>query len=213
LQYWKDFSENFKISEVGTVSLSHLLKEAIEEDITLLRKDLKPYLVQFFGNPIFTTVDKQINLWKASFGVTEQYETKSAVSAEHRERDIQFLVTKLLKVYGDDLGGLEMILTALKEKQILSSFNIFNKFDFLYGTKLLSTYRDVKLVYESLVDNSYQFSQSILIDPKYPDIIYEIEDLNDSSIKVVKNLVYPVGSLFKGKFLKTLKNVIKDNID
>jgi hypothetical protein len=214
LQYWGDFTKNFgMIKGAGKVDLSSLLKEAVEEDLDFLRKDLKPYLVQLYGDPMFIQVDKQTNLWKANFGVTERYETKSAVSVESKEKDIQFIVTKLLKVYGNDRGGMEMILTAIQEKQVLSSFSIFNKFDFLYGTKFLSTYRDVKLIYESLIDMSYQFSQSVLIDPKYPDIIYAIEDLHDASIQIVKNVLYPVGSVFKARFLKDLKNIVRDNIE
>ena len=213
LQYWDSFSKTFGVNKAGKMSLKHLLKEAIEADMTQLRQELKPTLHDFYNGPLFTGLDRQVNLWRSIFGITEVYETKTAVSFDEKEKDIQFLTTKLLKVYGDDKGGLELLLAAIRDKKVLSSFQIFNKFDFLYGIKTLSLFRKVNIIYEVMIDTNYQISQSIMLDPKYPDIIYAIEDMKEPSVKIVKNVIYPIGAGFEKRFLKLLKNEIKENVD
>lgn len=213
LQHWEGFSKAYGITKPGKTSLSHLLKGAIKEDITNYRQELKSVLFDFYNEESFDKVGQQTDLFRSFFGITEKYNTKTAVDVYNKEKDIQFIFTKLLKVYGTDKGELELLIAALREKRPLGAFEIFNKFDFLYGIKFLSTYKRVGITYESLIDMNYQFSQSISIDAKQFDIITKLEDLKDSSIKIVKNVIYPVGGIFTGRFYRQLKNTIKDNVD
>jgi hypothetical protein len=205
-QYWPEFSKRFKIEKEGQTSLKHLLKEAMDEDQDVLRKQLKTLTVQFFDDKVFNNLDKQINLWRSAFGISKSYDVDVTVDALTREKSIQFLVTKLLANYGNDRGSLELISVALKEKQPLHSFKVFKEFDFLYGTKILSTFRRVNLVYEALIDSSYQEHLAIQIDPEYPEVMDKIRELG--TVKVVKNVVYPVNGTFKIAVFEDLKEAI-----
>lgn len=210
-QYWDKFSQKFGIASTGSMSLGHLLKEAIDEELSRLRNDLKFSLTAFYEYEDFLSVEKQTNLWRSFFGVVKQQKINTAVTFEHKEKDIQFLYSKLLKVYGDDKGNLELLVEALEKRKNINTFEIFNKFDFLYGTKLLSIYRKVDIMYEAAIDTSYQFSQSVLIDSSYTDVLEALEDIRD--IKIVRNVIYPVGPSFSRAFYKELKNTIKNVVD
>jgi hypothetical protein len=204
-QYWPEFSRRFGIEKEGKVSLKHLVKEAMEEDLTIYRKQLKTLIVQFFDNKQFNDIDKQVNLWRSVFGISKVYDVDVMVDAMSKEKSIQFLVTKLLAQYGNDRGSLELLTVALKEKQPLHSFKVFKEFDFLYGSKVLSTFRRVNLVYEALLDSSYQDHLAIQVDPDYPEVLDKLKE--NPTIKVVKNVIYPLG-----KFKTSLFDEIKDAI-
>lgn len=205
-QYWPEFSKKFGISKEGKTSLAHLLKEAMEEDLGVYRKQLKTLIVQFYDTKTFNDIDKQINLWRSSFGITKVYDVDTIVDALNREKSIQFLVTKLLAQYGNDRGSLELLAVALKERQPLHSFKVFKEFDFLYGAKVLSTFRRVNLVYEALLDSSYQEHLAIQVDLDYPEVLDKLKE--SPAVKVVKNVVYPMNGSFKTALFDELKEAI-----
>lgn len=210
-QYWGDFSKAYGISKAGKISLQHLLKEAIDEEFEKLRDELKPSLTKFYDHDDFVTLENQVGLWRSFFGIVKQEKIDTAVSVSNKEKDIQFLITKLLKVYGKDRGGLELLLSALDTRRQLSTFDVFEKFDYLYATKLLGVYRKVRIMYEGGVDMDYQFSQSIMVDSDEEELIERLDELPDS--KIVKNVIYPTGSVFNKGFYRAFKNLIKDTID
>lgn len=210
-RYWDEFSSTYGVSKSGKVSLKNLLKEAIDEEFQRLRDELKPALTKFYEYDDFTTLENQVDLWRSFFGIVRQEKIKTAVTVHNKEKDIQYLVSKLLKVYGDDRGNLELLISALEERKILSSFEIFNKFDYLYGTKLLAIYKRIPIIYEGTIDIDYQLSQSIAVDKKETELIDRLDEL--SNVVVVKNVIYPNGPVFNKGFYRSLKNLIKDVID
>jgi len=210
-RYWDEFSSTYGVSKSGKVSLKNLLREAIDEEFQRLRDELKPALTKFYEYDDFTTLENQVDLWRSFFGIVRQEKIKTAVTVHNKEKDIQYLVSKLLKVYGDDRGNLELLISALEERKILSSFEIFNEFDYLYGTKLLSIYKRIPIIYEGTIDIDYQLSQSIAVDKKETELIDRLDEL--SNVVVVKNVIYPNGPVFNKGFYRSLKNLIKDVID
>jgi hypothetical protein len=64
----------------------------------------------------------------------------------------------------------------------------------------------VNLVYEALIDSSYQEHLAIQIDPEYPEVMDKIRELG--TVKVVKNVVYPVNGTFKIAVFEDLKEAI-----
>jgi hypothetical protein len=209
-EFWNEFSTLFDSTlEQGSVGLGKYLREAFEEDLEGLRKELKPALTKMFHEQEFKTLDKAVNMWRARFGISRQGSVDVAVDVFDRHRDIQKLVAELYKSYGNDKGNLELLIAAIHEKETLNAFDVFRDHNFLYGTKIISVYHGVAMTFEATIDLSYMVSQSIVVDNF--DVLDEVEE--QKGIKVVKNIIYPVGDTFSYRFFRELKDAIGDVIE
>lgn len=214
-EHWESFLTIFdgKLDSNTYLNLRTILKEAIDDDMRELRKSLKPALIEMFSERDFASLDKTINIWRGFFGgsfITRGRKYGTVITHERKNKDIQQLYGKLLKVYGEDKGNLEMILEDINSNRPLNAFDIFDKYDYLYGTRIRSVYRKVLLVFEASIDMINHSSQSLYI--RDDEVLDAIEE-EFRSVKRVGSVLYPVGGVFLPSFLRELKNIIKEISD
>jgi hypothetical protein len=208
--YWKEFDSMFRESlGSGVVNLNGYLIEAMEDDTEELREELRPLLTGMFDSDSCRQLDRSVQQWRSRFGVRTYQKTNSLVRFEDKQRDIQKLTTKVFDVYGNDKGNLELLLTAIKNGDPLNSFQIFRQKDFLYGARVYSAYSKIPLIFEATVDMAHMLTQSITIDDQ--DVLDEIQ--GSRGVKVVKNVVYPVGESFNIRFFRELEDAIQGPSD
>jgi len=218
LEHWDNFLTIFKDSKLDSdylnlrTILNEHLKEVIEDDMKELRKKLKPALFEMFNDKQFKLLDNTINAWKTWFKISS-YKTREnkgpVISQERKKKDIQSLYGKLLREYGDDKGNLEMLSIDIVENHILSAFDIFKDYDFLYGTRILSHQDRVPLIFEAMIDTALNVSQSIYVGNE--EVLDKIEE-REKLVKRVGNVLYPVGESFSFKFFRVFKDAVEDAV-
>jgi len=214
-EHWDNFLTIFdgKLDSNTYLNLRTILKEAVEDDIKELRRTLKPALIEMFNEQDFASLDKTISIWRGFFSgtfITRGKEFETVITHERKGKDIQQLYGKLLRIYGDDKGNLEMLIENINDNRPLNAFDIFDKYDYLYGTRIRSVYRKVLLVFEATIDMINHSSQSIYI--RDDEVLDAIEE-EFKSVKRVGNVLYPVGGVFLPSFFRALKNIIKEISD
>lgn len=217
-EYWDSFQEIFdgKLDSNCYLNLRALLnedmREVIEDDMRDLRKGLKPALTEMFNEQDFKSLDKAVNVWKSWFQVSS-YKTREnkgpVVSCERKGKDIQRLCGKLLREYGEDKGGLEMLLEDVDSNRPLNAYDVFKDYDFLYGTRIQSRLDNVPMIFEAMIDIAFNLSQSIYIGDK--EVLDEIEE-QITTVKRVGNVLYPVGGQFNPGFFRALKDIVEDAV-
>ena len=166
-EHWDKFQDMFngELNEFSSLNLKSLLNEAMEDDFKVIRDDLKPALIEMYNGEDFSALDKMVHVWQARFGISEIITNKNsvAVMSSRKGKDIQKLVGNVLHAYRKDRGGLEMLLTDIRTGNPLTSYEVFKKFNYLYGSRVASSYNDIKLIFESSVDMSGMISETIYI--------------------------------------------------
>ena len=211
-EHWDVFCSIFDSVPTNNVhlNLKGLLNETAEEELKDLRRELKVVLAKVFDSTEFKKMDRIVNSWKWRFptiSFTSREKLSVAITHEDRKNDIQELYGRLLEVYGEDRGNLEMLISAVQSGEPLSAYEILQGYDNMYGTRIHSRYEGVNLHFESLVDMAGQLTQSFFTDNK--DLLAAIEE-ESREVKVVKSVIYPIGGSFTFRFLKLLSDVIED---
>jgi len=210
-EHWDVFQEMFvgELNNDSYLNLKNLLNEAMEDELGDLRNDLKPALFEMFNEQRFTSLDKTIKVWQGRFGINQIAVNKKKIIATsaHKGKDIQRLHGELLRAYGEDKGGLEMLLSDMKSSRPLGAYDVFKKYDYLYGTRVISEFEDVTLVFEAAIDMAFMTSASIYIDDE--DVLDEVED-QIVTVKRVGNVLYPADEKFNVGFFGTLYDIIEE---
>jgi len=213
-EHWDVFQEMFigELNDDAELNLSELLIEAIEDELLELRKGLKPALVKMINEQQFTALDKTVKVWGSTFGIERIItdRNKVAVTIGHKGRDIQKLYGNLLRAYGEDKGGLEMLLADIASDRPLGAYSVIKKYDFLYGDRVVSVFGDVTLIFEAVVDTAFMTSCSIYISDE--DVLDEAED-RLITIKRVGNVLYPFAEQFDVGFFNSLRNILEETIE
>lgn len=210
-EHWDNFQEMF-IGDLSTdsyLNLKELLVEAMEDELKDLRANLKPSLLEMYNEQRFNSLDKTVKVWQARFGVNRIITNRSKVivTAEHKGRDIQQLYGKLLRIYEEDRGGLEMLIADMENSRPLGAYDVFKKYDYLYGSRAVSDHLDVKLIFEANIDMAFILSESVYIDDE--EVLDEIED-EVATVKRVGNVIYPSDEMFDVGFFDILYNIIEE---
>jgi hypothetical protein len=211
-EHWDIFCSIFDSALTNNVylNLKGLLNETAEEEMEDLRRELKVSLARVFDTTEHKQMDKIVNTWKWRFP-TISYDTReklsAAISQENRKNDIQALYAKLIEVYGNDRGNLEMIIGALQSGEPLNAFDILKGYDNIYGTRIKSRYEDVEMYFQSLVDMANQLTQSIHTNDD--ELLAAVEE-ESNEVKVVNSVIYPKGGAFTFRFLRLLADIIED---
>jgi hypothetical protein len=212
LVYWNQFSTKFGLEpQSKQVNLSKHLKEALDNDLSELREELKPVFTQLFEKEEFEDLIKTVDLWKSRFGVHSYLtqNSKIAVSVEYKEKDIQKVISSLVEFYGQDKGNMELFIEAVKNQRPINSFKALQDYDFLFGSRIYSKFDHTQMVFEAVMDMTYLGTQSIYFsDKRNEDILKELDE--NGACKVVGNVVYPRNRKFEDTFLKDLKHIIED---
>lgn len=210
-EHWDNFQEMFtsKLTNDSYLDLNIFLNEALEDDLKELREELKPALFKLFSEKVFTSLDRSIQVWVGRFGVTTYLTDKAnaVVTSENKSKAIQKLHGDLLRAYGDDKGGLEMLLSDIQSKRPLGAHDVFKKYDHLYGTRIRSVQENVTLIFEATVDMAFMTSQSIFVSEE--DVLDKVEEESEV-VKRVGNVLYPEGEFFPIGFFETLQDAIEE---
>jgi len=213
-EHWESFCSIFDSAPTNNtyLNLNSLLNETMEEEMQDLRQELRVALAHMYDEADFQKLEKAATTWKWRFGVTS-YETKRKgvsvpVTFESRSKDIQKLYDRLVKVYGEDRGNLEMLVEAINKGQPLNTFKVFKGYDYLYATRIRSRYGGIDLFFEALLDNTHQMSQTIYV-PKADDLLDKMEEESEE-IRRVRSVLYPKGGGFTSRFLRILSDAIED---
>jgi ribosome-binding factor A len=114
---------------------------------------------------------------------------------------------KLMKQLPEDIGQLELILSALMDGGEIAQYDAFADVTALYGVRVQSVTNGTQLVYEGMVDRVGIESESILVDNQ--DVLDEVKS-RFNGVKVVNKVLFPVSGVFVKGFMKKLKDIIED---
>jgi len=213
-EHWDEFQGMFteSLNDDMELNLQELLNEALEDELSDLRKGLKPSLVKMYNEQNFELTDKTIKVWNSVFGIDQIItdRNKVAVTSGHKGKDIQKLYGKLLRAYGEDKGGLEMLLADIENDRPLGAYSEVKKFDYLYGDRVVSVLHDITLIFEAVVDTAHMTSESIYVSDN--DVLDELED-QLTSVKRVGNVLYPESERFDVGFFSALRNILEDTTE
>jgi len=213
-EHWVAFQNMFEGAPLlgngnSYLDLRSLLIETNEEDLEKLRHELKPALTSMVQEAPFAAVDKSIQLWRSIYGIDRRITDSKRVllRGENTGNDVQKLFGRLIRVYGEDKGGLEMLLADVADDRPLGAYRVFNKYSHLYGERVVSSLADVTLIFEATVDMAFLVSESIYIDDV--DVLDEIEQQLDD-VKRVGNVLYPVGERFENSLFMRLYDLVQE---
>ena len=211
-EHWDSFCSIFDgtISNNTYLNLGSLLNETMEEEMKDLREELRVALANMYDQDEFRKLNSSSGTWRWRFGVVNfdsKKKLKVAVTQERRSKDIQELYTRLLEVYGNDRGNLEMILEAIKDRSPLNAYRVFKNYDYLYGTRIHSRYHKVDLYFEALVDTTYHLTETIYCNNE--ELLSKIEE-ESNEVKRVRSVLYPKGGVFTNRFFRVLGETIED---
>jgi len=190
---------------------SNFLKEASEDKAGSAYAELKAVLVKLLNKAPISYMNQSVVSWVYSFGKV-RYETPSDVLLkwETLQPDTSRLLERLRASYKDDSGSIEMIADMLNfSKPGLNAFEVFKNYDFLSGTVIRSNLNGVNMSLDTMVDMSFNRSESIRIDDQ--NIVDEIEA--DYEVGVARGIIYPKDKSFPAGFYGRLKKHILDIMD
>lgn len=207
--YWDKFANSIlninprqRFENPFQLDLSHILKEAKEDVFEKEFQEFEKVFKSITKNKDFQDVISHRNIWLRFFKVQkEDVDDKNSVFTIGRfNRDFKNIVKQTKKVYRDDLGGLQQVTDGIKKEDSLINFEVFEKFDNLISTRILSRLGGEDLIYNVSLDLGFNFVESI--STTFEPFLERLEDF--SLISIEKNTASPFG----GKFtLLQIKNI------
>ena len=209
-EHWDNFLAIFdgKLAK-GYLNLRSKLNEALDDEMDSLVKELKPTLMRAFTNPPMDDLEEDIGRYKARFGVSSYKEQRVPIAYDTKKRDLMRLYESLLEAYRDDVGSMEMLVSAFRDKTPLSAFDIFKHYDYIYGARVRSDYLGITMLMEATVDMTFVISETIYVEDQ--DVV-DVVEADIQSVKVVGNVIYPRGERFQGSFYRELYEIIEDTV-
>jgi len=189
------------------ISLDQFLNEA-EDEIESLLNMVNINLHELMVRQPINNVDNDLEHWSRLFkGNDISKEDDVALRIGNLEQNMKALNQEIRNKYSDDRGNLELLIDALKNKTPLNAFDVFKNYNYLFGGRMKTVYSGVSMYFEAMVDNSFNMTESILIES--PELLDEIEDYK--GVKVAKNIVFP--NTTTGRFLSSFFGDLKKAID
>ena len=208
-QHWDDFVSNaFEGNkQLKRLNLSKYMKESILESKKNILLETNNLFSNMFDAPKFRNVRYNLGKWRSKFGGCSYVkEHNILVKHSHSVKDIKNALRLVRKQYENNRGYLEMFSQALKEKKSLERFDVFKKYNYIYGDSYYSKFRDTKLTFESKITKKFDIFESLQVkdDDVFDEIITNIRSVHSSR----NNTIIPVGKTFTRKFFKSLQEVI-----
>jgi hypothetical protein len=205
--YYDDFNTKVaKVHGLTKIDLTKLINEAIKEVeetsyerlYNALAKDLRK------SKNVMATM-ALMNHWLHTFPTSKfvQSEEKVAIRANDFDNDVKKLVGEIRKLYGEDLGNVDILVDAIESGKALGAIE---NYDYLVGIKIQSVYEGTNLILEMQINTSMIPSQSI-----YVDTIGVMDELeNYRTVKALYRKVFPVGQMFEPSIFGNIKDIIDD---
>ncbi len=207
VMWWAEFSDLFGGNlYCGKLRLGNYLMEAMEDKHAKIVDQIKPALTLLYESKVFDKLDKAVLLWNSWFKPSKLLRPDVPVAVESKYKDIQRVSSKLKRLYRGDLGNLELLVEACREQQPLNSFEVFKEHDYIYGSRAVSVYEGTPMTFEATLDTSYLMAQSIAVENE--DVALEFDDM--SGVKVVRNVLFPLGGSFTNEVFRRLKEELEN---
>lgn len=201
---WDSFGKLFKMPlEHGKKAMKIVEAKGAEED-KKVEKAIKAITDLFMSDPTISACRKSTRnfLYNTVYVKRLPFNSLGAVEIEANVAG-----DMIKQCYGQDLGNLDLLTKAIREKSPLNTFDCFSMFDYLYGQKIQAKYMEAQMIFESYVRFDYTSSERLYIDDI--DIIEELKD--DNGVVIANRMVHPVATNFGENFWTKLKGIIEDN--
>lgn len=210
---YQEFNEKvINVIEKTELDLTPLLEEAQQEDLGQIYAELKSVIK---GSILLKRAITQtviiFNSWKNIFPsqIYLKADKNTLLDLNNFDKATDRLIEEIKKVYGLDVGELEILLEALKAGDDLSKYEPFSQYQNILGCKVKSNYEDVLLTLDLKVDMSFTPNQFIEVQSeKAEDLVQEMT--RSGLVRVNKNFIYPKSWMFVPAIFTNLKKEIKD---
>jgi len=173
--------------------LAHVLTVDLRENRSVKRTlVLMNYWLTVFKNSKFLPMSGQV-----------------AVQLNTYDRSIRDLADRIQNIHTDDIGTIEMMIKNIQDDRPLNAYEPFAEYDFLVGCRIQSEYNGVIMILEVTVNLGMIATQSIYIESQ--DVLDDLESYR--TVKVVKDMVFPVGEMFRPSIFNNIKDIIDDLAD
>lgn len=182
------------------------MREAIDSKIGQMQIDI----VQALKNVAFAS-KLTYKQYVQTFNYTKDLTPPNIlIDVMKKDADLNLIAQML----GEDIGELELILTAIQQNKPLSKFEAFQKYDYLAGCRLQSLpIPTVTFIYEGVLDQQYIERETIAVsDPDICKILQErVKNKIITSGKWAR--VFPIDKWFDTNFYSILKEVTLSDFD
>jgi len=210
---FQEFNEKvINVIEKSELDLTPLLEEAQQEDLGQIYAELKSVIK---GSILLKRAITQtviiFNAWKNIFPsqIYLKADKNTLLDLNDFDKATDKLIEEIKKVYGLDVGGLEILLEALKAGDDLSKHEPFSRYQNILGCKIKSNYEDVLLTLDLKVDMSFTPNQFIEVQSEEAEDLVQ-EMARSGLVRVNRNMIYPKSWMFVPVIFTDLKKEIKD---
>lgn len=209
-KHWNSFNKLFggKLEHGKSLKVKGLFEANVDE-LKAIRFELMRSIKNFFNLRKFKALRLIYMNFRKYFKINNTSSPRCVVALDDIDKGILNLYGKILEEYGEDRGTLEMMDTAFQEQKPLGKFTVFGRNEFICGLRAESRINGVILVLDlgiDINDVGGAIHQSLYIGN--PEVIDEIKDRKD--VKIVKNVIYPVGDMFTENFFNNLNDIISE---
>jgi hypothetical protein len=125
------------------------------------------------------------------------------------DKSIRDLVNRIQNIHTDDIGNLEMMIDTIQDDRPLNAYEPFAEYDYLVGCRVQSEHNGVVLILELTVNMAMVPTQSIYIESQ--EVLDEIEGYK--TVKVLKDMVFPVGEMFRPAIFNNIRDIIDETME
>lgn len=210
-QHWGAFQKDMKKfgmvrndGQSHSLVFSNLMCEAKEDDVTPTLHDA---LVACLASEPCSTVRQNLNLWTTVFGAKGHSATSVFIRfGKNAKTDLDARLSELSIVYKGDRGEAELIQDTLENTKSLKYFSVFEDYEYLYGSVIMSTFAGIQMVFTSLIDMNFIPQERIAI--KDEKVLEAIDGLE--GVVSYRGEVFPRYKHFNPSFFRKLKKEIMD---
>jgi hypothetical protein len=149
-----------------------------------------------------------LNYWLSLFpqSTYAQMSSPVAVNLGSYDRSIRELIDRIKNIYSDDIGNLEMMMNAIRQDLPINAYAPFSEFDYVVGVRIKSEFQGIIMVLEMTINLAMIPTQSIYIESA--DLLEELKSYR--TVKVLKDMLFPMGQMFAPSVFHNIKDIIID---
>ena len=170
------------------------VKEAVEASIPLLKKDIIKALTDIVRASKLSA-NSFINTFRNSRDLTP---ATAVIKYFRQQTSFNELSSKL----PDDVGELQIILSAIKERKPLAAYDPFYGMHTLCAATV-ATNVGTKVIYQGRIDLNFVETETLVVGD-----VQKAAEIDDASVKVQGVNVFPVGGIFGRRFYVELKDLL-----
>jgi len=188
------------------------IKEQRSEMIhSLYSKLMRTMVVDLRDNKQVKKTIVLLNYWLSLFPQSKYLPVAGSVAVNlgNYDRSIRELIDRIKNIYSDDVGNLEILINTVRQDMPLNAFEPFAEFDDIVGVRVQTQYNGIVMVLQMTVNLAMIPTQTIYIESA--DLLEELKSYR--TIKVVKDMVFPIGQMFAPSVFHNVKEMIDDILD